>query len=76
MRRFELPDAQYYCTGWCDRCGASLPWKSRNGKYYLVPAGSLDEDPGIKPTRNIHWASRAGWFEAVDALEKHDGEPH
>jgi len=76
VRRFELPDAKFFCTSWCDKCGSSLPWLSRNGKYYLVPAGAFDEDPGVKPTRNIHWASKAPWYDGIEGIEKFDGEPH
>ena len=61
VNRWELPDAQFYCTGWCSVCGSALPWQSRNGKGYLVPAGTLDDDPGAKPEKNIFWASRAPW---------------
>ncbi len=75
VKRYEMPDAEYFCTGWCDRCGSSLPWRTRNGKYFLIPAGSLDGDPGIRPTRNVHWASRGEWCTGVDQLEKHDAEP-
>lgn len=72
MRRFELPDAQHYCTGFCSQCGSSLPWVTRNGKYVLIPMGTLDEDPGVEPTHSIFWASRAPWYVSVDALPKHD----
>lgn len=69
VRRFELPDAKFLCNGWCDRCGSALPWLSRNGKYALVPAGAMDEDPGARPTRNIFWGSRAEWMGTVEGLE-------
>ena len=75
VKRRELPEAKYYCTGWCNECGSALPWKTRNGKYYLVPAGALDEDPGVEPTRNVHWGSRAQWFKETTELPKHDEEP-
>ena len=75
VRRFELPDAKFFCTGWCDKCGSALPWLSRNGKYYLVPAGAFDEDPGIRATRNVHLASKAAWDEGHEALEMFDEEP-
>ena len=71
VKHFELPEAEYFCNGWCGKCGSSLPWASRNGKYYLVPAGSLDEDPGARPTRNIHWGSRGPWCVNPEDLEKH-----
>lgn len=75
VRRREMPEAEYYCTGWCDQCGSSLPWISRNGRYVLVPAGALDDDPGVAPTRDIHWASRAPWAVDPAELPKHDADP-
>ena len=68
VRRYELPEAKYYCTGFCSVCGSSLPWRTRNGKFFLVPAGTLDGDPGAALERNIYWDSRACWYEKVDAL--------
>ena len=75
VKRFELPDAAYYCSGFCTECGSRLPWRTRNGKYYLVPAGALDDDPGCTPTRNIYWGSRAPWYEEVSTLPLFDEEP-
>jgi len=66
--RFELPSAEYFCTGFCTVCGSALPWLTRNGKYVLVPAGTLDDDPGELPERNTYWASRAPWYSDVVAL--------
>jgi hypothetical protein len=60
--RWELPEAQYYCTGWCTRCGSKLPWQSRNEKGYIVPVGTLDSDPECHPEKNIYWASRPPWY--------------
>jgi hypothetical protein len=68
VKRYELPGAQYFCTGFCPICGASMPWVSRNGKYVLVPAGTLDDDPGVQPQRSIFWESRAPWYVEVGTL--------
>ena len=68
VKRFELPDAKYFCTGFCPTCGSSMPWASRNGKYILVPAGTLDDNPGMEPQRSIFWASRAKWYKHVSEL--------
>ena len=75
LRRYELPTAKYWCSAFCATCGARLPWLTRNGKAYVVPAGSLDDDPGARPTRNVHFASRGPWYLAASDLETHDGEP-
>jgi hypothetical protein len=68
VKRYELPGAQYFCTGFCPICGSPMPWVSRNGKYVLVPAGTLDDDPGVTPQRSIFWESRAPWYVEVGSL--------
>lgn len=68
MRRFELPSAKYYCTGFCAQCGSALPWLTKNGKYVLVPAGGLDDTPATRPDKNVFWGSRAAWYVAAESL--------
>lgn len=68
VRRYELPEAEHLCTGFCATCGSSLPWLSRNGRYVLVPAGGLDDAPVERPERNIYWKYRAPWYEDVSTL--------
>ncbi len=75
LRRFELPSAKYWCNAFCSECGSSLPWLTRTGKAYIVPAGTLDDDPGMQPTRNIFCASAAPWYVAPGELESHDEGP-
>ena len=70
--RFEHPDARHFATCFCKRCGSSLPWLSQSGAAVIIPAGTLDEDPGIRPTQNIFWKDRAPWREAVGALPHYD----
>jgi hypothetical protein len=72
VRRFELPSAVSFCSGFCATCGGALPWRTRNGQRFIIPAGSLDEDPGVKPDRNIHFGSRAPWYVAAADLPAFD----
>jgi hypothetical protein len=73
--RFEHPEAKHYATCFCKRCGSSLPWMAKSGASIVIPAGTLDEDPGMRPTQNIHWKDRAAWREAVESLAQHDELP-
>lgn len=73
--RYEHPEAKYFATAFCKRCGSSLPWAVQGGKNIIVTAGTLDEDPGIRPMWNIFWASKACWFESTESLAKHDEFP-
>ena len=73
--RFETPDAKYHATGFCKQCGSSLPWLTQPGNAMVIPAGTLDEDPEIRPIQNIFWSSRAPWREDPGALPQHDTYP-
>lgn len=75
VRRFDLPDAKYWSHCFCDTCGSAVPWLARSGKVYVVPAGTLDDHPGITPLRNIHFASRAPWHVDAASLETFDEGP-
>lgn len=75
VRRFELPTAKYWCCAFCPTCGARMPWLTKNGKTFIVPAGALDDDPRARPTRNVHFASRAPWYVPASDLETHEAEP-
>ena len=70
--RFEHPEAKHFATCFCKKCGSSLPWLSQSGTSVIIPAGTLDEDPGIRPTQNIFWKNRAPWREAVESLPQYD----
>lgn len=74
--RYEMPEAKYFASCFCRDCGSSLPWRPKNSdKAVVVPAGTLDQDPGIKPERNIFWASRAPWRVECAAIECCDELP-
>lgn len=57
----------------CRNCGAPVPKLSRNGKFWVVPSGLLDSDPGMRPQANIYWAEHASWFVLADQITRHDG---
>jgi hypothetical protein len=52
----------------CRVCGSRAPSKSRDGKIYFVPAGLLDDDPGVKPALHMFVGSKAPWWEITDEL--------
>lgn len=52
-----------------------MPWLTKTGKAYIVPAGTLDESPSLKPMHNIYYADRAKWYEDVSKLTKYDELP-
>jgi len=75
LGRYELPGAKAFTTCFCRTCGSTLPWTTQNGRWVLVPAGTLDDDPGERPQRNIHWASRAPWYRVCSDLPAFESIP-
>ena len=59
--RYDLPEARSFATTFCSRCGSPLPHATRSGREFIVPAGSLDQEPAEKPSAHYHWASRQDW---------------
>jgi hypothetical protein len=59
----------------CGRCGSRVPVLEDNGTHVIIPAGSLDDDPGVRPVVHIHAASIAPWWEIADALPRFPGSP-
>ena len=72
--RYDLPTAARFATSFCKTCGARVPHLGRDGKNWVVPAGSLDEAPDIKPSARIFWGSRAPWS-CEDALPRFEEAP-
>ena len=75
VQAFDLPEAKYWGQAFCKTCGCQMPKLSRTGKAWVVPAGTLDGDPGVRPTRNLYFGSRASWFVATSELETHEEFP-
>lgn len=69
--RYSLDAKPGFHTAFCTKCGCSLPSMSSSGKFWVVPAGAFDDDPGGRPSRSIFWESRAAWYCEVSSLEKH-----
>ena len=59
----------------CRRCGSTVPAVSHDERYWHVPAGLLDCDPGARPRSHIFFASRSPFTEVADALPKHPAYP-
>ncbi len=68
VRRFDLPEARSFATCFCTKCGSPLPHLTRSGRELVVPAGSLDDDPGLLPSLNIFLDSRAAWARPPEEL--------
>jgi hypothetical protein len=60
----------------CDTCGSRLTFRfaPMPERVWIAP-GSLDGDPGIRPSAHIFVASRAAWDEISDDQPRFDAYP-
>jgi len=74
LESYEVPEAKRFMTVFCRVCGSNLP---RTGlpEYVVIPAGSLDDDPGMQPEAHIFVGSKAGWHEITDDLPQYEEYP-
>jgi hypothetical protein len=59
-----------YMRWFCRTCGSAVPRFNRTRQFMLVPAGTLDGDPGVRPERSIFWDERGPWYVGPEALPK------
>jgi hypothetical protein len=69
---YRVPEAMYFATAFCRHCGSATPRFSRERGLAIVPAGTLDTDPGARPTEHIFVSSKANWFDISDDLPQFD----
>ena len=61
-----------YRNSFCRRCGSPVPNPPAGAKWFEIPAGLLDDDPGLKPDKHIFIEYKAPWFELTDRLPRYD----
>ena len=75
LGRFEHPQAKHFATCFCQKCGSSLPWMTKSQISVVIPAGTLDEDPGFRPQHNIYCVDQASWYDSIESLPHFDELP-
>jgi len=61
LKSYKVPEAKRFTTSFCSNCGSSMPRVAPDNSIAVVPAGTLDEDPGVRPQARIMGGSRAAW---------------
>jgi hypothetical protein len=72
---FELPVRERppgYRRAFCGHCGSPVPDPEPRGAWLEIPAGLLEDDPGVIPDRHIYVDSRAPWTPRGDGLPELD----
>jgi len=72
---YKLPEARFFATAFCKTCGGSVPRIDPERKIAIVPMGSLDDDPGVRPQMHIFVGSKVPWIEITDDLPRYAEAP-
>jgi hypothetical protein len=59
----------------CRVCGSPVPGRPVHGGNWSIPAGTLDEDPEVRPALHIFVRSRAPWWTIADELPRFETWP-
>jgi hypothetical protein len=72
LANYRVPEARFFHHVFCRQCGSSMPRRIAERGIAVVPMGSLDDDPGVRPALHIHVGSRAPWDAITDGLPQHE----
>ena len=61
LASYKVPEAERFTNSFCSQCGSRMPRYVAELNVVMLPAGSLDSEPPIKPQANIFWDSRPDW---------------
>ncbi|MCP5090408.1 MAG: GFA family protein [Gammaproteobacteria bacterium] len=72
---YKVPDAKRFATVFCRVCGSLMPRVAPDMSIAVIPAGTLDNDPGMRPQGRIFQDSKAPWSCDSGDLACHDTYP-
>ncbi len=75
VQNFKLPESTFFIASFCETCGSMMPTVHDDRGVVMVPAGALDQDPGLRPQAHIYTGSKAPWFEITDDLPQFEAMP-
>jgi len=73
IRRYDAPILEAppaYRVAFCTTCGSPVPDWPTDAAWLEIPAGLLDDDPGLRPDKHIFVECKSAWFEIADALPR------
>jgi hypothetical protein len=61
-----------YRASFCRVCGSPVPNPDPGAAWFELPAGLLDDDPGLRPDKHIFVDRKAPWHDITDSLPRLD----
>lgn len=75
IRGYRVPGAERFRTVFCGNCGSPLPRITPETGIAVIPAGSLDTVPELRPMARIFFESRTEWSCEGDDVPTWPGYP-
>jgi hypothetical protein len=75
LTSYKVPEAKVFATSFCSVCGSLMPRVAPDNSIAVIPAGTLDNDPGVEPEARIFQDSKAGWSCEAGELPFHETYP-
>lgn len=75
LATYRVPNAERFRNTFCKTCGSPMPQKIEALGVMLIPAGTLDGDPGIRASYHIFTGSKAPWEVIADDLPQYPEYP-
>ncbi len=73
VKHFKVPNSKDWTSSFCETCGSPVPHSDPTGKFYFVPAGLLDDDPGHRGyAAHIFVGSKAPWVCITDTAPQYE----
>lgn len=75
LKSYKVPDARFFTQVFCGICSSKMPRLDSERGIAVIPLGSLDDDPDIRPIDHLNVGNKAGWHKITDDLPKFDEMP-
>jgi hypothetical protein len=72
---YKVEGAKFFTSTFCKHCSSPMPRSIPEFNTVIIPAGSLDQDPGFRPQAHIFVGSKAPWLEISDDLPQFEEMP-
>ena len=72
---YAHPPAEFFGHSFCKTCGSSVPRPRPDGSVFNIPAGGLNQHPGIEAKGHIFVGSKAPWFDVTEDKPQWDEMP-
>lgn len=73
LTSYKVPEAKFFSHTFCRVCGSSMPRLDSGRQIAVIPMGSFDDDPGVRPQSHIFVDSKATWDDILDDLPAFPG---